>query len=578
MSAERHAGDERAGLSLPDMQLDDLLAELQSRVQAARGTRDRVQALLEAVVSVGGELDLGTVLRRITEAATTLVDARYGALGVISQEGERLVEFVTVGVSDEEIEAIGHWPHGHGILGLLIKEPRPLRLPEISEHAESYGFPPHHPPMHTFLGVPIRVRDEVFGNLYLTEKAGGGRFEEEDEVIVTALATAAGVAIENARLYQEARRRERWLEASAEVSTALLSGTDPREVNALVARRARQIVEADLALVALADHAAGEFAVAGADGVGAAGLRGLRFPLDHAVAGGVFAGGSALRLEDGGCMTEGVPVLCEREIGPLLVVPLGLEDTARGVLAVADRPGGAVFSDSAQRLLEAFAAQAAVALELADRRRDAERVTLLEDRDRIAKDLHDTVIQRLFATAMTLMSAIKISDRRDVAERVQRSVDDLDETIRQIRSTIFALQTVPDEDRPSVRRRLHGLVEDAAERLGFAPSERLDGPLDSGVPDEVAEHLLAVAQEALSNIVRHAQATSAAVNVGVGGRELILRVEDDGVGVPEGARRSGLRNMDERARALGGSFDVRSRAGGGTVLEWRVPLRPGHDS
>ena len=578
MSAERHAGDERAGLSLPDMQLDDLQAELQSRVQAARGTRDRVQALLEAVVSVGGELDLGTVLRRITEAATTLVDARYGALGVISQEGERLVEFVTVGVSDEEIEAIGHWPHGHGILGLLIKEPRPLRLPEISEHAESYGFPPHHPPMHTFLGVPIRVRDEVFGNLYLTEKAGGGRFEEEDEVIVTALATAAGVAIENARLYQEARRRERWLEASAEVSTALLSGTDPREVNALVARRARQIVEADLALVALADHAAGEFAVAGADGVGAAGLRGLRFPLDHAVAGGVFAGGSALRLEDGGCMTEGVPVLCEREIGPLLVVPLGLEDTARGVLAVADRPGGAVFSDSAQRLLEAFAAQAAVALELADRRRDAERVTLLEDRDRIAKDLHDTVIQRLFATAMTLMSAIKISDRRDVAERVQRSVDDLDETIRQIRSTIFALQTVPDEDRPSVRRRLHGLVEDAAERLGFAPSERLDGPLDSGVPDEVAEHLLAVAQEALSNIVRHAQATSAAVNVGVGGRELILRVEDDGVGVPEGARRSGLRNMDERARALGGSFDVRSRAGGGTVLEWRVPLRPGHDS
>ncbi|MFD0851695.1 GAF domain-containing protein, partial [Actinomadura adrarensis] len=178
---------------------------------AARGTRDRVHALLEAVVSIGGELDLEQVLRRITEAATTLVDARYGALGVISEEGERLVQFVTVGVSDKEIRAIGHWPHGHGILGLLIKEPHPLRLPDLEEHPESFGFPAHHPPMHTFLGVPIRVRDEVFGNLYLTEKAGGGQFEEEDEIVVTALATAAGVAIENARLYEEARRRERWL-------------------------------------------------------------------------------------------------------------------------------------------------------------------------------------------------------------------------------------------------------------------------------------------------------------------------------------------------------------------------------
>ncbi|WP_344409233.1 GAF domain-containing protein, partial [Actinomadura nitritigenes] len=240
---------------LPQLQLDDLLAELQTRLEAARSTRDRVHALLEAVVSIGGELDLETVLRRIIEAATTLVDARYGALGVIDEGGERLVQFITVGVSEEEIAAIGHWPHGHGILGLLIKEPSPLRLADLSEHAESYGFPADHPPMRTFLGVPIRVRDEVFGNLYLTEKAGGGVFEEEDEVVVTALATAAGVAIENARLYQETRRRERWLEASAEVSTTLLSGTDTHQVTSLVAERARQVSDAGLATVALMDEA-----------------------------------------------------------------------------------------------------------------------------------------------------------------------------------------------------------------------------------------------------------------------------------------------------------------------------------
>ncbi|TMR40203.1 GAF domain-containing protein, partial [Actinomadura geliboluensis] len=187
------AGDDRAKLVLPQLQLDDLLTELQTRLEAARATRDRVHALLEAVVSIGSELDLESVLRRITEAATTLVDARYGALGVIAEEGGRLVQFITTGVGEDEIEAIGHWPHGHGILGLLIREPHPIRLPDLGEHRDSYGFPPNHPPMRTFLGVPIRVRDEVFGNLYLTEKAGGGEFDPEDEVVVTALATAAGV-------------------------------------------------------------------------------------------------------------------------------------------------------------------------------------------------------------------------------------------------------------------------------------------------------------------------------------------------------------------------------------------------
>ena len=206
---------------LPRLRLDELLDELQIRIDAVRGTRDRVNSLLEAVLSVGRELDLPQVLRQIVESAVVLVDAEYGALGVV--EGARLSEFLTVGVTEEQVKKIGPLPKGHGILGELIRHPEPLRLPEISQHPASYGFPPHHPPMRSFLGVPIRVRDEVFGNLYLTEKRDGRDFDGEDEAVLRTLAVAAGVAIENARLYKAARDRQRWMEANAEVVSALLS-------------------------------------------------------------------------------------------------------------------------------------------------------------------------------------------------------------------------------------------------------------------------------------------------------------------------------------------------------------------
>ncbi|MFG2090543.1 MULTISPECIES: GAF domain-containing protein [unclassified Spirillospora] len=572
MADESRFEDDRARLILPQLQLDDLLTELQARLETARATRDRVHALLEAVVSIGSDLELETVLHRIIEAATTLVDARYGALGVIGDDGERLVRFVTTGVGDEEITEIGPWPHGHGILGLLIKDPRPLRLPDLSEHAESYGFPPGHPPMRTFLGVPIRVRDEVFGNLYLTEKAGGGEFEEEDQIVVTALATAAGVAIENARLYEETRRRERWLEASAEISTALLSGVGTHQVTALVAERARQIAGAALGTVALADEDGQGFVFEAADGDGADRLQGLHIPRDHSVIGRVFAEGAALRLAGAEAAREDDAPDGEPAAGPVVAVPLGLGASARGVISVINPPGGAVFTEGTQRLLETFAGQAAVALELGDRRRDTERLALLEDRDRIAKDLHDTVIQRLFATAMTLMAVGKITQKREVAVRVQRAVDDLDDTIRQIRSSIFALQTPADEE--SLRSRVHALVDAAAEQLGFAPSVRLDGLLDTAVDDETGDHLLAVVREALSNVARHARATETMVVIDVGDEDLTLRVEDDGVGIPQGGRRSGLRNMSDRAGGLGGDCTTRDRPGGGTVLVWRVPLKP----
>src|SRR3954449_2311271 len=244
--------ENRPGL-LPQLQLDELLSELQARLQAVLATRDRMRGLLEAVVAIGSGLDLESTLRRVVEAAVGLVDATYGALGVIGEasEGKRLAEFIPVGLTQDEIARIHHWPEGHGLLGLLIDEPRPLRLADIGQHPKSSGFPAGPPPMGSFLGVPVRVRDEVFGNLYLTEKRGGGEFDEEDEAIVTALATAAGVAIENARLYEETRRREMWLQASAEVTTSLLSGADTQDVLTVMARRAREMTDADLVAVLL---------------------------------------------------------------------------------------------------------------------------------------------------------------------------------------------------------------------------------------------------------------------------------------------------------------------------------------
>jgi signal transduction histidine kinase len=412
--------------------------------------------------------------------------------------------------------------------------------------------------------------DEVFENLYLTEKAGGGEFGEEDEAVATALATAAGVAIANARLYQDARRRERWLQASAEISTALLSGTSPGDVVGLVARRAREICAADLAMVSLVHAETQDFVLSAADGAHAGALRGLRVPIDGTVCASVYRTGTPLLLDDGrrAASASGVPP--EVPFGPTLIVSLGHGGTALGVLAVVNEPGHPAFDDAALRLLEPFAAQAAVALELAQRRADTERLTLLEDRDRIAKDLHDTVIQRLFATAMTLLSAAEVTDSPAVACRIQRSVDDLDDTIRQIRSTIFALQVEPDDE--SLRSRMYAVVDTMTESLGFAPSVRLDGLLDTAVGAEAGDELLAVLREALSNVGRHARAHRAAVSVDVRD-DVVLRVEDDGVGVPANGRRSGLRNLAERAEALGGACEISAGRSGGTLLTWRIRLR-----
>ncbi|NUS75097.1 MAG: GAF domain-containing sensor histidine kinase [Streptomyces sp.] len=563
-----------ARVRLPQLRLDELLEELQARLDAARGTRDRVHSLLEAVLSVGRELDLEQALRSIVEAAAVLVDARYAALGVIGPDGKRLSAFHTVGVSEEQIARIGPYPEGHGILGELITHPEPLRLAKLSEHPASYGFPAHHPPMNTFLGVPIRVRDQVFGNLYLTEKRGGAQFDEEDESVLSTLAVAAGVAIDNARLYEDSRLRERWLRATAEITHSVMSGSERGEVLRVIAARAREITGAVLALVAVPVEGTGSLATELAIGEGADAYRGLLASVDEGLIGRAFSSGVPATVVDVArdawiaAVPSGVAGL-----GPAVAVPIGTGEGVRGVVLLVREAGHTVYAGQEIEPLQAFAAQAAVAMELADRRRDAAQIAVLQDRDRIARDLHDLAIQRLFATGMTLQSAGRFIDHSEASKRVARAVDDLDETIKIIRSTIFGLRSREDTPGSGLRARVVRAVGEAAPVLGFAPSVRMEGLLDTHVPKDVAEHAVAVLSEALTNIARHARATRADVVLETDGRDLRLTVSDDGVGIPAGGRRSGLRNMAERAEQLGGELESDSPSGGGTRLVWRVPVQ-----
>jgi signal transduction histidine kinase len=561
----------------PSLQLDELLAELQARLQTILGTRDRMRGLLEAVVAIGSGLDLESTLRRIVETAVGLVDAGYGALGVIGGEDRRLAEFIPVGLGQDEIARIHHWPEGRGLLGLLIDDPRPVRLADIGEHPASSGFPEGHPPMHGFLGVPVRVRDDVFGNLYLTDKRGGGEFTEDDEAVLVALGAAAGVAIENARLYDAARRQQRWIQASAEVTTRLLSGTEPGEALADITRKVRELSGADLVVLALPDEEGRRLTITYADGDGAEATRGLVLPAARSLSGRVLATGEPVTSDDfaGDKRASAAARGAMSQIGPAVLFPLGAPGNVRGVLTMGRRHGAAPVPEEQAEMVASFAAQAGVALELAATRADAERLSLLEDRERIAQDLHDLVIQRLYATGMSLQATMPMINRPEVAGRISNAVDAMDDTIKDIRATIFALQS-RDADRPDLRGDIVGLVDEMTPLLGFAPSLRLGSGLRGQVSPEVAEQALAALREALSNAARHANASRVDVTVDVDGDgTLAVQVTDNGTGIGEQTRRSGLRNLADRADKLGGELLLEpahpGAAAPGTRLEWRAP-------
>jgi signal transduction histidine kinase len=562
---------ERPPSVLPNLRLDDLLAELQVRLQAVLATRDRVNALFDAVVAVGTNLDIEVVLRGIVESAVSLVDASYGAMGVIG-EGGRLAEFIPVGLSADEIDRIHRWPEGRGLLGALISDPKPLRIDDLSKHELSFGFPAGHPPMTSFLGVPIRIRDEVYGNLYLTEKRNRGQFDEEDEAVLVALAAAAGVAIENARLYDEARRQQRWLSASAEVTRALLSGADLSDALALITAKSLEMSGADLVVLALPTADQMRLQIQHAAGAGAEEALGLVLPATSSASGHVLATGELLSVDDFSHDDRVARVAREHmDLGPAILVPLGTAGNVRGVLTAGRHPGAMPLAPAAADMLVTFATQAGIALELAEHRRQAERVAVFEDRDRIARDLHDLVIQRLYATGMSLQGAVSLIGSAEAAQRVNVAVDALDETIREIRSSIFALQTREDSKPPSLRARILHEADQAAGLLGFPPSLQLAGRLDDGVPDDLGEQLIVVLREALANAARHSGASKVDVIVRAG-PDLALTVRDNGSGIRATPRRSGLANMEERAVNFGGTFRVEPLASGGTELAWQAPL------
>jgi signal transduction histidine kinase len=559
---------------LPQLQLDDLLAELQSRLQVVRGTRDRMRSLLQAFVAVGAGLDLESALKRIVETAVGLVDARYGALGVIG-EGERLVEFIPVGMDEATIRAIDHWPEGRGLLGLLIHDPKPLRLADMASHPDSSGFPDGHPPMRSFLGVPVRVRDEVYGNLYLTGKQSDGEFTEDDEAVLIALASAAGVAIDNARLYDVARQQQAWMAANAEVVTSLLSGTDPDEVLATLTRQVRDLARADLVVLAVPEQDNRVLAIRFAAGDGAEATHDLILAVEHSLSGEVLNTGLPIEVED--FASDHRTAASVRgpmgHVGPAIVFPLGVAGDVRGVLTVGRRHGSPPFAETTADVVGTFAAQAGIALELAHRRRDAERLSLYEDRDRIARDLHDHAIQRLYAAGMTLEGTVPMIGKPDVEARVRKTVDAMDLTIKDIRAAIFALETHAEDEQPKLREAIFGLIEEVASAAGFAPSLRLGGKLNDQVSVQAGQEMLTALREALSNAARHAQASQIDVSVDVDADGcLTMRVSDNGIGIPEGGRRSGLRNLRIRAEKLGGEFRLApGPADAGTELIWRVP-------
>ncbi|HLK01294.1 MAG TPA: GAF domain-containing protein [Streptosporangiaceae bacterium] len=565
---------------LPQLRLDELLAELQGRLTAVLDARDQMHGLLQAVVAIGEGLDLESTLRRIVQTAVGLVDARYGALGVIGGGKRPLAEFIPVGLAEDEIAAIHHWPEGRGLLGLLIRDSRPLRLAEISAHPESSGFPQGHPPMGSFVGVPVRVREEVFGNLYLTNKRGAVEFTEDDEAVLVALGAAAGVAVENARLYEAARRQQRLIQAIADITTRLLSGAEPADVLADVTRQVLELSGADLVVLAVPDEDGQRLIMVHAEGEGADAARGLVFQAGTSLSGQVLASGSAITTQDFAADERASAAArgAMGQIGHAVMFPLGVPGNVRGVLTVGRAHGAAPFPPDRTEVVAAFAAQAGVALELAARRADAERLSLFEDRDRIARDLHDLVIQRLYATGMSLEGTMPMVGRPEVRSRISNAVDAMDDTIKDIRATIFALQARDHADaQPDARAAIVAVVEEMTPLLGFTPSLRLGAGLRSQVAGDAAEQLLATLREALSNTARHAQASRVDVAVDVTPDGILsVQVIDNGIGIPDGGRRSGLRNIASRADKLGGELRLgpasEHPANPGTRLEWRVPL------
>ena len=527
--------------------------------------------LIESGLTLSSELTLGTILQRIIELAVDITGATYGALGVIGADG-RLARFVTTGIDEEVREAIGDPPVGRGILGVLMDEGRPIRVNDIRGHPRSVGFPPHHPEMTSLLGAPIVVRGTVFGDVYLTDKQGAEGFTDEDEEALTILASQAGVAIENARLYAESQRDERMLEAFREIAIAILTGTGSDEALTLVARRTMELVHADLATVAALDPV-GRLTLQVAEGAHAGELRGASFPPKGSISGEVIRSGRAIVVPDASRDSRAYqPVVRIGDMGPMILVPLSERGRAIGTLNAARLHGEQPFTQEDVELLQRFADQAAIALEYARAQREAQRVAVLEDRERIAKELHDGVIQALFAVGMGLQGTALTSGDADQTSRVESAVAELDRVIRDLRNYIFGLRPGILADR-QLDQALRQTAKEFEERSGVVTVVEIDETVAAELASSAAD-VIQAAREALSNVGRHAEATTCRLGLHREGESAVLEVDDDGRGfdLDTTRRGDGLTNLEQRAEALGGKTSIESAPDQGTTLRILIPL------
>jgi signal transduction histidine kinase len=560
----------RDGSALSGMRLTELIEEVHEPLSSVARAQSRVQHLLDAFLTVSTGLDLPSTLRRLVESACDLVDAQYGALGVLRKGGNGLAAFIHVGIDEELAARMGHLPEGKGVLGQLISEPCPLRIADLGTHPSSVGFPPHHPPMKSFLGVPVLVRGEVYGNLYMTEKRHG-EFTTEDEAVLTALAGAAGIAIDNAHLYEESEIRRRWLAAIADVRALLLEAPSAQAAMSLIAARIADLTESDAAWLLLGPDAdTGDYTVGAQSGEGLPDLtterlRTAESPLLQAAE----ETGEVVTLDLSTVAYESrTPHL---DWGPCMAIPLHDTHIDRYVIIAGRRAGAQPFDPSLAPLVTAFADQATVALDMAARQRLARQLDVYEDRDRIARDLHDHVIQRVFASGLALQSVLpRVSD--DPARgRIQGVIGQLDETVRDIRTTIFDLHSAEALDSgDSLRRRVLDIVTETA--VGLDPTVRISGAVDSLVTADLAVDVEAVAREAVSNAARHSGGAHVTLTLDVSDT-VVVEVVDDGRGFDVKAARSGLRNLQQRAEKRGGESSIEPLPEGGTRLRWCAPLR-----
>lgn len=550
----------------PRLELDEAIARLVNQAERVRATQGRLRALLSATRVVVEESDLPTVLRRIAEAATELVHAEFGALGVIAPERDALEEFIYVGLSEKRAKQIGHLPTGNGLLGALITDPHPIRLAHMSEDPRAAGFPAHHPKMESFLGVPVRVRDEVFGNLYLTNHPHGG-FTEEDERLVEALATTAGFAIENARLLDQARTRERWIGVAAELSASLLLSPTATSFD-LIASRIFELPDVDKVTVLLADEGTSVMRVAAARGTDEAQLRGSAFEAQSTCVGELLTTGNTTAWPRGELTAEDPTRIIDQAIaGPLLASSLRTRTRTWGVVCLARHPDRRRFSTTEVDGVADFASRVTIALELAHAREEAQRSLLADDRRRIARDLHDHVIQELFGTGLTLQAVVGRMSPGVDNKRIEQCIDQLDDAISQIRTVVFALS---HRDESSLRHRVLDVVADLSATLERPPAIRFNGPVDHAITGPLSGEVVGVVRELLSNAVRHSQAHRITVEITTTDELVTVAVEDDGVGLGDTTRRSGLDNLTEKAAARGGDFTMES-APGATAARWVVP-------